>query len=182
MTANESSLRRFLAGDAAAFDEIVEGYQAGLLRFAAGLLSDHSAAQDVVQETFIRLLNSAGAVKDGTKLSSWLFRTCRNLAIDHIRKEKSVERLEQEATAEMQLHQEKHSVDGKVEKEELIQFVRERMTKLTPKECACIVLKLVEGKSYKEISEITGLSTSNVGFQIHNGLKRLSAFVAGSLS
>jgi len=182
MTAHNDSLARFLAGDQAAFDAIVEAHQGGLLRFAAGLLGNHAAAQDVVQETFIRLLNAAGSVQDDGKLSAWLFRTCRNLVIDHVRQEKSVERLEQEASAELQLDGEGHSVTGAVERKELIGFVRDRMNKLTPKECACIVLKLVEGKSYKEIAEITGLSTSNVGFQIHNGLKRLTAFVAGTLS
>ena len=52
--------------------------------------------------------------------------------------------------------------------------------KLTPNQRSCIVLKILEGKSYKEISAITGLSVSNVGFQIHDGLKRLSAFVGGT--
>ena len=182
MTDTMSSLERFLEGDAGAFDEIVENHQRGLLRFATGLLGSHDAAQDIVQETFIRLLNAAATVQDDSKLQSWLYRTCRNVSIDYIRKEKSVERLEQEATAERRVHAETEPVSGAVEKKDLIRFVRDRMDKLTPKECACIVLKLVEGKSYKEISAITGLTTSNVGFQIHNGLKRLSAFVAGSLS
>jgi len=168
-------LERYLEGEAHAFDEIVEAHQASLLRFATGLVGSRDRAQDVVQEAFIRLLRAASNLKDGTKLQSWLFRTCRNLAIDVIRKEKSVERVEQEASArELQPDR---SMDGHVEKNELIATVKDRLKKLTRNEQACIVLKIIEGKSYKEIAEVTGLSTSNVGFQIHNGLKRLSAFV-----
>lgn len=178
MTDPNELLGRHLDGDADAFDGLVEAFQGSLLRFAAGLLHDRDAAQDVVQETFVRLLRSAASVRDEGKLAAWLYRTCRNLVVDHVRKEQSVERLEQEAGADA--HGTVPSVDGTAEHSEMLGLVRDRMKKLTPKESTCIVLKLVEGKSYREIAEITGLSTSNVGFQIHNGLKRLAAFVGAA--
>ena len=69
-----------------------------------------------------------------------------------------------------------------VERKAMFEHVAVRMQKLTPKERECIVLKVLEGKSYREIDDITGISVSNVGLQIHNGLKRLSAFVGGNRS
>lgn len=180
MTDGPSDLARFLAGDGAAFDRVVEAYQAPLLRFARGVLGDAAAAQDVVQETFIRLLRSAGSLQEHGKLQSWLYRTCRNLAIDQMRKEKSMGRTEHQASAEGGA--EFPAPDGEVERKAMFEHVAVRMQKLTPKERECIVLKVLEGKSYREIADITGISVSNVGFQIHNGLKRLSAFVGGNRS
>ncbi len=175
MKEDPSDLQRWLTGEKAAFDRIVETHQAGLLRFATGVLRNRDAAQDVVQDTFIRLMKSADSLRESGALSSWLFRTCRNLAIDLMRKEKVVKRTAVEAGQNAQPMQ--ISPSTVVEQKELAAIVLDRMSKLTANQRDCIALKLLQGKSYKEISSITGLSVSNVGFQIHKGLKRLAAFV-----
>ena len=175
MSDGPGDLQLWLEGDATAFDRIVEGRQAGLLRFAAGMLRNADAAQDVVQDTFIRLLKAGRSLRDGVALDAWLFRTCRNLAIDWIRKEKTVERSAREAGLESETVSPAPSAD--LERRELVALVHDRMGKLTANQRDCISLKLIHGKSYKEIASITGLSVSNVGFQIHQGLKRLAAFV-----
>lgn len=175
MNEGPSDLQRWLEGDKTAFERIVESQQAALLRFAAGMLRNRDAAQDIVQDTFIRLLDAAPGLRDGGALSAWLYRTCRNLAIDWIRKEKVMERSAREAGSEST--SQTTTPSAAIEHRELVALVHDRMEKLTANQRDCIALKLVHGKSYKQISTITGLSVSNVGFQIHQGLKRLAAFV-----
>ena len=78
---------RYLSADASAFAAILERDQASLLRFAANRLRGSASAEDVVQETFLRLLREASALNGNETLAAWLFRVCRNLCADAARKE-----------------------------------------------------------------------------------------------
>jgi RNA polymerase sigma-70 factor (ECF subfamily) len=53
-------------------------------------------------------------------------------------------------------------------------LVTRKLSELPPKEREALYLKIIEGKSYKEISEVTGISIGHVGYLIHHGLKRLA--------
>lgn len=70
--------------------------------------------------------------------------------------------------------------DHAFERREAWAVVQKELAQLTPNERAVVFLKVKEGKSYKEISAITGLSTSNVGYLIHQGLKKLASRLKAS--
>ena len=175
MDHSKSAAERFLQGSPSAFDELVVNHQGSLLRISRSILKDENMAQDAVQETFIRLLKQASSIKEHSKVTSWLFSTCRNISIDFIRKEQRSRALSD--TVALEKETTSPAPDSSVEKKDMIRHVHETMKKLTPNESSCIILKLIEEKSYREISAITGLTVSNVGFQIHNGLKRLAGFL-----
>ena len=175
MAITKSTAEQFLDGIPTAFDELVREYQGGLLRVSRSILRDDNMAQDAVQETFIRLLKQCDTIVDASKLSSWLFRTCRNISIDFIRKDQRIKAVSLKVSLESTGTT--PSPDSAVEKADMMRYVHETMKNLTPNESSCILLKMIEEKSYKEIAAITGLSVSNVGFQIHNGLKRLAGFL-----
>ena len=175
MAKAKSVAEQFLEGIPTAFDELVREYQGGLLRLSRSILKDENMAQDAVQETFIRLLKQCDTIKDASKLSSWIFRTCRNISIDFIRKDQRNKALSEKVSLECTGTT--PSPDSAVEKADMVKYVHKTMKNLTPNESSCILLKMIEEKSYKEIAAITGLSVSNVGFQIHNGLKRLAGFL-----
>ncbi len=172
-------LERFRNGDLSAFEAILERYEAPLLRYAGRY--NRAAAQDIVQETFLRLVREsrAPAPSDAPSdappaaiehLSAWLYRVTRNLAIDQARKEERMERREQwTAVSEVQ-----RPAAPDVETRELVDVVDQKLHGLPPKERDVLILKIQEQKSYREISSITGLSTSNVGYLIHKGLKSLA--------
>ena len=61
-----------------------------------------------------------------------------------------------------------------VERQEIAQIINHKLHGLPPNQRDVLILKIQEGKSYREISQITGLTTSNIGYLIHHGLKRLS--------
>ena len=66
----------------------MEQYQTALLRYATRVLNNEDAAQDVVQEAFIRLHGNMDKIAErGVQLKGWLFRTTHNAAVDYIRKE-----------------------------------------------------------------------------------------------
>lgn len=72
--------------DARYITQALADHEGALLRYAVRLTGDSEAAQDIVQETFLRLCR-ADMSKVGDHVSTWLFHVCRNLAVDYFRKE-----------------------------------------------------------------------------------------------
>ena len=82
-------LEAFQAGDSEAFDQLVERYQGRLLRFARGLLADGSAAEDVVQEAFVRVWRRRERLRDRSQLDGYVYAAVRNLALDKLRRQRT---------------------------------------------------------------------------------------------
>jgi RNA polymerase sigma-70 factor (ECF subfamily) len=168
-------LESYLAGDVSAFEAILGRYEKPLLRFLArcraGMGQDGARewAQDTVQEVFLRLIHQARELQQVDNLSAWLFRVARNLTIDEARKEIRMERRHQVVASA----QAAFELPPDEERREIADIVTENLEELPAGQKAVLVLKIQEGKSYKEIAEITGLTISNVGYLIHHGLKNL---------
>lgn len=158
-----------------AFEVLVREYEKPLLRYAMRFLRDQDAAQDVVQNAFIRLL---GGWKDewvpSPQLSSWLYRVAHNCAIDYIRKETRRKRLHEQQSQDLP-----STVDPNRGAEFRIsdeaELAAEALSRLSSRDQQLVILKIYEEKSYKEISEISGLSVTNVGYILHHAMKKLAA-------
>ncbi len=155
-------------------DELVEHalreYESPLIGYAMTILRDLDRARDVVQDTFIRLYKQ-DVEKVKTGLKSWLFTVCRNRALDVLRKEKRMVSVDDEILG---LEASKDaSPDEATDNSERIHQLVEVLEKLSDNQKEVVMLKFQKGMSYQEISEKTGLTTGNVGFLLHNGLKRL---------
>lgn len=86
-TRDESALvRRVGAGDGAAYRVLVDRHLAPIVAFAWRTLNDGGEAEDVAQETFLRLWNGAGAWRAEATLSTWLHRVAYNLCVDRLRR------------------------------------------------------------------------------------------------
>lgn len=164
-------LSRYLEGDVSAFEGLLDRYESPLLRFAARYRrGGKDGARDIVQEVFLRLIQKAGSLRAEENLSPWLYRVARNLAIDQERKDSRMEKYHRLAAA----REVQEPPVPRAETLETAGIVAERLHRLPANQRDVLVLKVQEGKSYREISEITGLTTSNIGYLIHHGLKRLS--------
>jgi RNA polymerase sigma factor (sigma-70 family) len=141
-----------------------------LTRYAQRFLNDPGGAQDVVQETFLRLCQQQQSKLNG-RLIPWLFAVCRNVALDVRRKEQKMSSLVDEAVGSVSTNQVTPS--EQVEQAELAGQVIQLLTRLPENQQEVIRLKFQQGMSYKEISSVTGLTVTNVGFLIHTGLKKL---------
>jgi RNA polymerase sigma-70 factor (ECF subfamily) len=149
---------------------VLARYERALLRHAAAIVGDGSAAQDVVQEAFLKLLGNGHPVEN---LPGWLHRVTHNLALDHLRRESRLKRLHRDVAPGREPLAD--PADRDLDRREAQVILAQELGRLPPNERAVLFLKLKEGKSYKEISAITGLGIGNVGFLIHQGLKRLQA-------
>jgi RNA polymerase sigma factor (sigma-70 family) len=172
-TAPEEPLARLRRDPVRGLPALVALYEASLLRHAAAVVGSAAAAQDVVQESFLRLLSNGQPIDN---LSAWLHRVTHNLALDHLRKEARLRKLHLAAAPRTEPLAPSPAEDH--DRTESHALLLAELRRLAPNERAVLLLKIKEGRSYQEISALTGLSTSNVGYLIHQGLKKLTARLA----
>ena len=135
-------------------------YEGPLVRYAQRITGELELARDVVQETFLKLCRQERAEVDG-HLSQWLFTVCRNRALDVQRKER---RMTTTSTLDDRTSAAGAETPGDAaEQKDSMARVLQQLDRL----------QFQNELSYREISEITGLTVSNVGFLLHVGLKRL---------
>ncbi len=152
-------------------ESLVAEHQAGLLRYAARYLGCAVAAQDVVQEVFIRFCRHwTPEACPRERLRFWLYSLAHNTAVDFIRKEGRLRQLHQD-------HSDVQAVRGSgetLEVERRWKLVLDNLHRLSPAEQQVLILRLQEGFSYQEISQITERTEGNVGCLLHNATKKLS--------
>lgn len=161
----------------------MEQYQTALLRYATRVLNSEDAAQDVVQEAFIRFHgNMEKIAARGVQLKGWLFRTTHNAAVDYIRKESRRRLLHQRQSNESA--RQVMDDDNQRDHDERRELVLRHMHVLKPNERAVLVLRLQEEMSYKEIASVVKRSEGYVGTLIHTATKKLTQSLqqAGVLS
>lgn len=153
----------------------LDRFEAPLTRYAYGITGDLERARDVVQDTFLKLCSQSPARLDGY-VERWLFKVCRNRALDVRTKEARGRSLEDRRP------EDRVSPDplpsAQLEAHEGLSRILEGLKKLPPDQREVIRLKFQNEMSYREISEITGHSVSNVGFLLHRGLRSLRRMLA----
>lgn len=157
---------------AALTQEAQREHEQALIRYAFSLLRDLEAARDVVQDCFFRLCQQEPeSVQSHTK--AWLFKVCRNRALDVLKKNRRMTTLE---TQHLEALQEGLYHDSPAEltaRRETQQEALHLLEQLPENQREVIRLRFQSDLSYRDIAEVTGLSVSNVGFLLHTGLKQL---------
>ncbi|HYR87218.1 MAG TPA: sigma-70 family RNA polymerase sigma factor [Terriglobia bacterium] len=150
----------------------LERHESHLVRYAMWILGDIERAREVVQETFLRLCKEKPS-RIENHLAQWLFTVCRNLALDVRKKENRMSPLsDADVDALPSERLGPRPLDALEHQEKLDQVLRV-VERLPKNQREVILLKFQFDLSYKEISEITHLSATNVGFLIHTAIHTL---------
>ncbi|HON06971.1 MAG TPA: sigma-70 family RNA polymerase sigma factor [Verrucomicrobiota bacterium] len=153
-------------------------YEPALLRYAKQLVKDDEKAQDIVQEAFMRLHVNLNSVKQP---KPYLYRTVHNISMNQIRNDGKVVQFPSQVDGDNPSNGIDDAVDTQplpdeqISKMEAVNLTRLCLKKLDERSQQLVRLKFEEGLSYKDISERTGLSVSNVGYILHNALKDVAA-------
>ena len=134
-------------------------------------LSDPGLAQDCVQEAFVRLCKAPRAQVE-SYVDAWLFKTCRNIAMDIHRKESRMAKQSHEIATSVTSSREADPHDAVVDREQN-KTLQECIGSLPALEKEAVLLRLGQGLSYKQISQVMDLSVSHVGVLLHQALGRL---------
>jgi RNA polymerase sigma factor (sigma-70 family) len=149
---------------------LLRRHEGPLLRYAARITGDVDLAREVVQEAFLRLCQERGPGRDD-RAAAWLYAVCRNRALDVRRKEKRMTSLSDVGEAGCPTADASPLIAAA--DREAGGAVLRLLAGLPPNQQEVVRLKFQSGLSYKEITKVTRLSVSNVGFLIHTAIKTL---------
>lgn len=145
----------------------MQRFEGRLLRYTSRFVPE-SHAREIVQDAFLKLWQQSPETV-GDHLAEWLFKVCRNQAVDLLRKEKRLSRMENMEAVEDESQNPEATVDSTRQSSRMLRLIGG----LPPEQQEVLRLKFQEDLSYKQISAITGHSVSYVGVLIHTAITRL---------
>lgn len=153
-------------GDPAAYRVLAERYLASIVRYATRMLGNQAEAEDVAQETFLRLWRDGGRYEArGHKPSTWLFRVAHNLCIDRLRARRPHTVLDGELSSDR--------TSAPLADKELAQHVSAALAQLPERQRAAIALVHYEDKSLEEAGEVLGCAAGAVESLLARGRRSL---------
>jgi RNA polymerase sigma-70 factor (ECF subfamily) len=161
-------VRAVLAGDRERFRILVRRYRDRYARYAARMLGSTDAAEDAVQEAFVRAYEQLRQCRDPENFVGWFFLILRNRCLAERRRGRNTTELAEAAELPSPERTE-HAVEANEERRAL----DAALAALTPEQREVFVLKHIEGWSYEDIARHTGLSVGSLKMRMHRGYDRL---------
>jgi RNA polymerase sigma-70 factor (ECF subfamily) len=154
------------------FWHIHDEYYSRVRGFILGLVKNEAVADDLVQETFIRIQKGLDDLRDPAKLTSWVFRIAHNLCQDHFRKSREYP-IDEEAICERNCDLEEKDLQKELEQQEMGECVQDKVNMLPESLRSVILLFDTMDLSQREVAEILGITVENVKVRLHRARKRL---------
>jgi RNA polymerase sigma-70 factor (ECF subfamily) len=175
---------RFQRGDRSAFTALVRRHQTALYNFSLRYLRVQSAAEDVVQDAFVRVVQNAAEFKHEARFTTWLYTIARNLCIDQmrkraLRKHPSLEETKgggeegDGPTLGEQTADSRASVEREATGSELKERIALAVEALPEEQREVFLMREVASLPFKEIAEVTGVPENTVKSRMRYALERL---------
>ncbi len=171
MAANRSEadlIRAARAGDADAFDRLVQAHYSSVYNIAYRMLSTPSAASDATQTTFVRVFEAITSFRGDASFGTWLYRITMNVCLDQLRRRKNQplsltdEDEDGELAGERELPDLTDEPSGTAEQRELQELVHEAIGRLSEDFRTVIVLYDIRGLSYQEVAQVLAIPLGTV--------------------
>ncbi|MEL6185493.1 MAG: sigma-70 family RNA polymerase sigma factor [Myxococcota bacterium] len=176
--------RAVASGDGRAFAELVERFQHRIYAFCRRMIGDAQEAEDLAQDVFLTVYRNAGEFRGDSSFSTWLYRIARNQTLNRIkyldRRGRNI-RSSLDEVGEDRLGSERRSPLELVEGQQTATLVQEAIARLPEQQRTVLVLRDLEGLSYEEIVDITGLAQGTVKSRIHRARSALADRLARTL-
>lgn len=153
-------------------------YQVKIYRFVLGLLQDTHLAQDVTQETFIKVFLKSHLYRVGTNFRAWLFEIARNQALSALRSRRRSPKpvtsvMERDADGDLLEHLIGQGVSRKLEEQEFMTLFSKAVRELPDKYMEIFTRCVIQGRSYQDVADELDLPTGTVAIRIMRARKRL---------
>jgi RNA polymerase sigma-70 factor (ECF subfamily) len=176
----------FLAGNRRAFDELVERYQNRLLNFVYRTTGDRERAEDLVQETFIRVYRHLHRFDQSKKFSTWVYTIASNLAKNELRNRsrnplvlfQTILKNRQEDQRPLEWEDNTYRPDDLFRKRALKSMVDAADDQLPEHHRTVFMLREMEGKTYEEIAEITDTNLGTVKSRLNRARNSFARIIA----
>jgi len=183
MNSEADLLKRCARGEETAYRELVGRIEKPLINFIRRFVNEASLAEDIFQETFVRVVRTLGDYKPEASLSTWIFTIARNLCLDKIKMTKRHREVSMDAGG----HDGKGNVidfrealrtmqpaaeEGAEIREERARLM-EALAKVTPAKREALLMRQFAGLSYQEIAAIVKAPVGTVKFRVHEAMQDL---------
>ncbi len=169
-------------GDRRAFSRLVSMHQRRVYACAVQMLGDGGGADDAVQETFLRAWRAIARFDGRSQLSTWLYRVCVNVCLNHIRKRKRHDasdigdpRIPEPKADPMQGS---NDPGRSLEARQLQGRIGQALEGLSESLRTTVVMVLVHGMPQKEAAQVLGCSEGTIAWRIHEARRRLRLALA----
>jgi RNA polymerase sigma-70 factor (ECF subfamily) len=175
MASEDSELiRAYQKGDVEAFEALVRKYQQPLFTFLMRLVGNRQSAEDLFQDTFVRVLRALPNYREDRRFSGWLFGIANNLAIDWLRRRQVRRgRFVEDEEALRNAVDGQSSTDAALERAELARMLEEALQQLSEKQRQVFLLRQHSDLSFKEIAEQLGEPLNTVLSHMHYAVTKL---------
>jgi RNA polymerase sigma-70 factor (ECF subfamily) len=172
-------IARAKGGDEEAFHMIFRRYGRPVLSFLNNLVQNHSLAEELAQETFVRAYRNLPGLQDEARLSTWLFGIARNVAREAFRlKVRDEKKINLDAPESLHIKATGALPEGAMLDRELQQAITRALAELDEDKRVVFSLKIFHEKSYEEISAITGHSIGKLKTDLHRARLEIRKLVA----
>ena len=173
LTEDRSLLERIRAGDTGAAADLFERYAPALLRFTDRMLSDRSAAEEVTQEVFLKVISRAHQYDGRAGVAAWLFAIAANACRDRRRRDRRAPVVPLEAVPEPPARGE--AVESGILSRERREAVRHALELLSEEQREALVLARYHGMPYAQIAQTLGISVGAVKTRVFRAVETLKA-------
>lgn len=171
---------KFQAGDVSAFEQLMCKHQKSVINTIYRFIGNRADAEELAQEVFLKVYNSAQKYKPKAKFSTWLYKITTNLCLNEIRRKRletvSLDDLAEETNDFIDARQ--IPPDIALERKELAFCVKKAVESLPEKQRMALILREYDDLSYKEIAEVMRCSVASV----QSRLQRAKANLKGKLA
>jgi RNA polymerase sigma-70 factor (ECF subfamily) len=173
---DEKLILRFQEGDINAYNELVKRYKDRLLNFVLRYFNNVEQAEDVVQDTLIKLYTHASYYKNVAKFSTWIFTIAKNNALTELRKNKRkrIDSLWTDDGQVIDINSKEESLDSKVQNEIAIDQLNKFLDEIPENFRMAVVLRDFQELSYEEISKILEIPIGTIKSRINRGRIQLA--------
>ena len=173
---DEKLILRFQEGDINAYNELVKRYKDRLLNFVFRYFNNVEQAEDVVQDTLIKLYTHASYYKNVAKFSTWIFTIAKNNALTELRKNKrkKTDSLWTDDGKFIDISSKEESLESKVQNEIAIDQLNKFLDEIPQNFRIAVVLRDFQELSYEEISKILEIPIGTIKSRINRGRIQLA--------
>ncbi|MBT8397157.1 MAG: sigma-70 family RNA polymerase sigma factor [Gemmatimonadetes bacterium] len=179
-------VQNYLDGDARAFGELVDRYDKRLINFVYRTVGDRERAQDLIQETFVRVYRHLHRFDQTKKFSTWIYTIAGNLAKNELRNRsrnplvlfQTIKKNWEADHRPLEWEDTKLRPDDLYRKRHLKELVEKSVAELPEHHRIVFVLRELEGKTYEEIADITGCNLGTVKSRLNRARNNFARIIA----
>lgn len=157
--------------------EIYDQYYQRVRKFILHTVRNEWVADDLVQETFIKINNNLESVRDAARLQAWIFRVAHNICQDYFRQQGKTPNLGLEEISGEPVSAKPSTTQKELEQGQMRQCVFGLVNRLPESLRSVIILSDISEFNQREIAEILGITVENVKIRLHRARKRLKALL-----